>query len=244
MQDTIVTPIDQSTSKKMAKKYWVGMAVLVVVTLAGIGFGIFGMVAKGQTNDEVGLLNDELERKDEALKQAEEKLGTKIEIEPEVDTGTEGDVAANVSVAAAKDYIYIGGWGIKIKIPENLNSVSYVFDGGKEVLYVSGVVCGGGRCQYYPEFMEHAVSSGTGLGALSRYRKDDSSMRLEEQNGAKLFVNNDAAYIGGPVVYEDSEYYYVYSHGNALLGGATEVQWEVDSTAAVEDMLRHSVFAF
>lgn len=240
MQDTVAAPTVQVNDEKKTRKYLVGIVVLAIATLAGVGFGVYGMVMKGQTDDKVGALNSELERKDEALKQVEEKLGTKIEI------GAEGeqDLTSNANVPAAKDYIYIGEWGIKIKIPETLHSVSYVFYGGKDLLYVSGVTCGNGRCQYYPAFMENIVGNGTGLGALSRYRKDDSNLRVEEQDGAKLLVYNGDGYTLGPVVYEDNEYYLCYSHSQAAYGTESEQEWEIESADAVQDMLRHGVSAF
>lgn len=238
----INTP-NQNTSKKKHNKYFALTIVLAIVTLLGISFGVFGMVMNGQANQKAEALSNELAQKDTTLKQIEEKLGAQIEVETET-SDQEDDKVTNVSVSAAKDYIYIGEWGIKIKIPKNLHSVSYVFYGGKNLLYVSGVVCGDGRCQYYPAFMENTIGHGHGMTALGRYSKSDSSLRVEEAQGeARTLIQGDG-YMLGAIVYEDDEYYYAYVTEQMLVGTESERQWEIDSVEAIEKTLRSGISAF
>lgn len=175
----IASNSSQHATKKKVNKDLAIMIILVVIALAGVGFGIFGMVKNSQANQKADALNNELVQKDTALKQIEEKIGAQIEVETEASTATEAEkdnVIAKVSVSAARDYVYIGEWGIKIKISENLHSVSYVFSGN--ALYVSGVVCGDGRCQYYPTFMENALNEGSGLGCIGRYSRSEAGSEV------------------------------------------------------------------
>lgn len=224
------------------KPYVVAIVVLTVLMVAGAGFGVYGMITRGQADDKVGLLNSELEQKDEALKLAEEKLGAKIEIEPGADTEDEADAPSNTNVVAAKDYVYIGEWGIKIKIPENLHTVSYVFYAGRNVLYVSGAVCDDGRCQYYPAFIDNTLEHGTGLGALSRIHKSEAGGEIELGKNVAGKDENSRGF--GRVVYIDDDYFYTYEIANGLMGEQSEAQWEVDSAKAVGEMLMNGVSAF
>ncbi len=238
---TIVSSPSQNVTKKKVNKGLVTIVILVVIALAGVGFGIFGMVANGQANQKADALNEELAQKDTALKQIEEKLGAQIEVETE-DSDRKDDAIASVNVSAAKDYIYIGEWGIKIKVPENLHSVAYVYHGGKNVLYVSGVVCDGGRCQYYPEFMENTIEHGSGLGALTRHHKSEAGSEIVVGEGV---ASKDVDGRGfGMVVYTDEEYFYTYEGPNGIMGTGSEAQWEVESVKAVKDMLTSGVSAF
>lgn len=237
---TISTP-SQNVLKKKHGKYFTLTIVFAIVALLGISFGAFGIVMSEQANQKADTLSNELAQKDTALKQIEEKLGAQIEIETAMND-QEDDKMTNVSVSAAKDYIYIGEWGIKIKIPEALHSVSYVFDGGKDLLYVSGMVCGNDRCQYYPAFMENTVGHGSGLGALSRHHKSEAGSEIVV--GENVSGKDEDSRGFGKVVYVDDEYFYAYEITNGFTGTESEMQWELESAGIVGDMLTSGISAF
>lgn len=222
---------------RLGRKYIYVMVVMVIITVAGVGFGIFGMVTGTNKTNDARELEVRLEQKDEALKRLEERSGMTVEVEDKDEISE-----TVVDVVAAKDYIYIGEWGIKIKVPENLHSVSYVFYGGKNLLYVSGVVCGNGRCQYYPAFMENTVGSGTGLGALSRHHKSEAGGEIVV--GEYVAGKGDDARGFGRAVYVDDEYFYTYEMANGFMGVASETQWESESVGAVGEMLKNGVSKF
>lgn len=231
------------SKNRQKNKYLIPMIILAVIALGGICFGIFGMVMNGKSNQETKDLRADLEQKTEALNLAEEKLGAKIEVEPETQTPDEEPSSSNnANISASRNYIYVGEWGIKIQVPEELKSVSYNFIGGKDYLYVSGITCGNGQCQYYPQFLEDAVMNGSGLGALARYSKNDGTYTPQTENGVKILVHNGISV--GTVVYEDDTYYIVYGHPNGIFGTGEEQEWARSSIDLIEDMLTHSISAF
>lgn len=221
------------------------MIILAVLTCAGIGFGIFGLIMSSQSNRRSESLSGELEQKDEALKQVEEKLGAQIKIEESAKDKVEDkeEEAASVDVSAARDYIYIGDWGIKIKVSENLASVSYVFSRVQypDILYISGATKDG---QYVPSFVENSLHMGSGLIAIGRYSKDDQNILAETDpaSGARRLWYGGT--IAGTVIYEDDGYYFSYSHSQAAVGDESEKQWEANSADALEKMVQTGISAF
>lgn len=225
-------------AKKKVNKSTIAIIVSAIVACAGIGFGIFEMILHGEANQKTSALAEELDQKNEALKQAEDKLGAQIEVTP--DEGKEE--ITDVKVSAARDYIYVGEWGIKIKIPDNLTSVSYVFTRAEadDGLYITAVTKGG---QYVPSFLANSLNRGTGLVAIGRYRKDAvqaSSMEIGSD------VSDSAGNFLGNIVYVDDEYVFTYSRGNGIMSdnNQSDMEWERESTAAVEEMVKTGVSAF
>ena len=86
--------------------------------------------------------------------QIKEADGTITAVEaPEIKTTTDSGTTITIADSAAsnenpKDYIYIGAWGVKIKIPENLKGISYIYNNHTHLsLCVNGTANGG---QYAP----------------------------------------------------------------------------------------------
>lgn len=243
--DAIVSPMSTPTTKKSGKMvrqkpYAVAIGILAVLAAAGIGLGVTGLILNNGAKREVADLQAEVDQKNDAIKKIEEQLGAQVEIEEETDTG---EVSEEVKVSAATDYIYVGEWGIKIKVPEDLTSVTYTFVGGKDRIYISGAKRGE---QYYPTFLENSAERGSGMGVLHRYNKTDSSVdvQTDSETGAKGLTQKSDGYFLGSVVYENEDYYFCYSHAQGLSGTETERDWEITSADMVEDMLKHGVSAF
>ena len=96
----------------------IATVVACAVAVCGIGFGIYGMVQGSQKN-----ISD--------LKvQIKEEDGTVTTIEtPKIETSAENGTTVTIADSAVryenpKDYIYVGEWGVKIKIPDGL----YIYD--------------------------------------------------------------------------------------------------------------------
>lgn len=238
--------------KKHYDKRTVAVIVLAILALSGVGFGVFGMVSNGQANQRADALDSELGQKSEALKQAEEKLGAQIEIKPEAELEESDQESGKkpiteVQVLAARDYIYIGEWGIKIKVPEDLVSVTYHFIGGRGVLYVAGAKYREGGMHYHPSFLEDMENHSTGLGVLERHAKnnDNAEVQTDSKTGEKFLVGkNEWFNSGGVIVYEDDDYYYTYSGPHAVAGEELDRQWEADSAQLIADMFKHNISAF
>lgn len=109
----------QSKSKKSHGMLY-GMILLAILAAGGIGFGVWAMMDG----------NSQVAKKDEQIKDLNRQLAEKSQTVVDddmtvIDVGTEDNVAAAIDAA---DYIYIGEWGVKIRIPEGLRSeVDYNF---------------------------------------------------------------------------------------------------------------------
>lgn len=231
------------TVKKAGKKYIPVMVILAVLAVAGMGFGIFGMVMNGQSQQKADDLGVQLEEKQELLAQVQEKLG--VEVEPEVkEEGETEELVESVNVAAARDYIYIGEWGVKIKVPESLAAVSYVFGGGKTSLRIAASTAEG---QYTPHFVIDSIADGSGLVQLHRYNKREAepdSIKVGEW-AKKAGACEDFTCGLGEVVYieENGDYFFTLTQQQMDHGGE-EQQWERNSVEELVEMVKTGVSAF
>lgn len=235
-------------SKKQRNKLLPVVIVLAIVAVAGIGFGVFELIMNNQASSRAEALDSELAKKNEALKLTEEKLGAQIKIkeeeeDKEEDEKEEDEEVVKVDVSAARDYIYVGEWGIKIKVPGTLHTVSYVLSNAQypSTMYISGVICSDGRCQYVPDFLVNSLNSGSGLVAISRYDKTLAKAETIKNGSMAEDTSGNAL---GEVVYVGDDYYYTLTHGNGLMGTESERQWEAESADAVMEMVRTGISAF
>ena len=90
---------------------------------------------------------------------------------PKTDTPNCSNTGSDVDPG---EYIYIGEWGLKIKVPEGLSYVSYLFrhsgwtaDIEETTLSVYGTVS-----DYMPDFANSRNNDSIGLGELVRFHKD------------------------------------------------------------------------
>lgn len=197
-----------------------GIVVLIIVTVTGVGFGVYEMIQNNSKQNEVENLKTEVNKRDVTIAKIEENLGAKIDMN-EMETIV-------VAQTSSPDYVYIGQWGIKIKIPENLKEVSYLVnttnDGySRGFLVVSGVKEDSGR-QYVPEFAD--IEKNKCHSALMRVKKGSIG-----DGGAAWYVLEDRA------VYERGDYYYVYLRPQAVCSDKSEQQWEADTVNLIETML-------
>lgn len=103
------------------KKFWMGAAIVFgVLMVVGVAFGVVMMMNGNKKAEELSLQVEELEEKnDDLLDQLDEEI-SKIEFKP---------IQLIPVLVEPADYIYVGEWGIKIKKPENWQSMirEYVF---------------------------------------------------------------------------------------------------------------------
>lgn len=137
--------------------------------------------------------------------------------------------------AASSDYIYIGQWGIKIKIPENLKNLRYSYrgEGSDRFEYSDGTIkifdhesqvsvsgtagIGDGTV---PDFASHSES---GLGTVSRYKKE-------------TYDCEDASCPTHVTTIGDYEYYY--NHPQTVISQSqSDTEWEKASVELIQTML-------
>lgn len=101
--------------QKSGKGLKIATAIACIVAVCGIGFGVYGMVQSSQKDNQISDLKNEINI-----------LNGKLSLE-DGNNGASDEIIDDPSVANnnSKDYIYIGEWGLKLKLPEGLHEVSY-----------------------------------------------------------------------------------------------------------------------
>lgn len=168
--------------------------VLAILAIGGIAFGVITFISNTQ---EIAKLNDTIIEQETALQD-------------------------NIALAKTDDnstnkYIYIGEWGIKIKIPEELSWVGYDFMPSDKT---SSIAVYGAKGQFdaRPEFL-NAIDPGSGYGFITR-----APLGYGSVGGLKVFSN------GG------YDYYYTILQ-KAITDNAEQAELESASKALVETML-------
>ena len=138
----------QGSDKKQTNKGMIlGMILLAILAIGGIGFGVWAMMDGNQQK-----ANYDKQITD--LKEQNSELLSKLS-DADDDDDDDGDVIIDVDTDTSgvdtADYIYVGEWGLKIKIPESLDAVGYDFHTTEygDHLVVAGVKDGsGGEASY------------------------------------------------------------------------------------------------
>ena len=209
----------QDKSKKSHGMLY-GLILLAILAAGGIGFGVWAMMDG----------NSQVAKKDEQIASLNRQLAEKSEVV--VDDGTTvvdddegGDSTTSTSVANATDYIYVGEWGLKIKIPDSLSTVSYRFshEAGFTKVTVWGVDCSGGRCQFFPDYA-NVNENAHGMGSITRYPKGTT---FNEGSSPTL-------------VFSDESYDYYQYHPQMVYttdNPSDESKWEMDGINIINEML-------
>lgn len=217
----------QDKPKKKSHAMLYGMIFLAILAVAGIGFGVWAMLDG----------NSRAQKKDEQISQLQSQLAEKSEVVVDDDTTVVDDVddgggTTSTSVVNTADYIYVGEWGIKIKIPEGLNRVSYEFkqhgDDQTEgtTVAVSGTVGDG-----LPDFA-NIYKNISSLGTVSRVLKN----AYENYNFPDEM--RECGYEG--LVFSDDKYNYCYGHPQSVYSTVENEQaLETESVTVIQQMLNN-----
>lgn len=216
-----IAPVAENNKQNGGNGLKIATAIACIVAVCGIGLGVYGMIQSSQKDNQISDLKVQIKEGD----------GTVTTIEtPEIETTTDNGTTITITDSTiinedTKDYIYIGAWGAKIKIPENLKGISYIYDNHSRLsLCVNGIANGG---QYAPEFADIHKNT-DGLGCIMQYF--DSEL-TEEQKQTASFSNGD--------------FYLIYSHPQAVYSvDKDEQNWEVESVNLIQEMLTKNVSAF
>ena len=191
----------------------VGLILCLLIAAGGIGFGVWAWMDGNTQKDALNSQIAELKKQNNELR---EKLSNKPEVEEDVtvDVETESDVNP-------ADYIYVGEWGLKIKVPESLKIVNYSF--------VEGGV--------YGDYLSVAGAKDKTDGAVPAYAV------LSASTGSIVKSNSDDGFFPyGSLVYTDSKgnkYYYEGANGFPDLPEDELELWKEIRTI-IENMLRNS----
>ena len=212
----------KNAGEKKGKGMVLGMIFLVILAVGGIGFGMWAMM---DGNSQKEQLNSQIS----TLKQQNSELQEKLSNATTITTDTDTD---NSTVNTA-DYIYVGEWGLKIKIPEGLNKVSYEFKqlGGESQVEGTTIAVSGVAGDDLLDFANFNKNNST-LGAVMRIPKDTYS------NPEYGFSDEmkECGYAG--LVFSSGDYNYCYSHPQSVYStDENEQAAELESTKLIEQML-------
>jgi len=203
--DELPQPIDPKTDPKaialkslrkmttMSLIFGVLMVIFLVLSIVGLVFGI-------SQADKITTLEQSVATRDKVIKAVEETTGVSNIKKPE-------DVPV---YKATTGYIYLTDWHIKIKIPDNLTSVSYILNSYefRNSICFNAIQKG---IQYKPSFADPSKNLGR-QGCLSRIPVTDGDFDSTSgvRFGTKVFT------------YKDFNYFYVdptnFSTDSAELG--------------------------
>lgn len=186
-----------------------GMILLGILAVGGIGFGVWTMMDGDSQKEALNIQVD-------TLKQQVNELQEKTNNTTTVTSDTEID--SDVSVVNTADYIYIGQWGLKIKIPEGLSAIGYKFGEGN-----------------YGEYLAIAGAKTENSESLYKYTN------LENFLAGQILKSNseDGFYPYGALVYTDSDQNKYYYEGPQADMGSTEEEtsaWQAGANL-IKEML-------
>lgn len=207
-------------AKKKGNGMLIGLVVLVIVALGGIGFGVWAMI---NGNNQVADVNKQLtaaNQQVDELKKQNDELADKLAKQEQEKAEVEEDTSVKVNT---EDYIYVGEWGLKIKVPKGLNDVSYALERKEDnsvVLVIAGVK---GDNDRLPDFAN--LSKNTwGLLRVFRVTK-----------GTEMPLASPPTFI-----FSDGEYDYYHANPQAVYAESDEEKdLEVESVNMIKDMLRN-----
>ena len=208
MENGVSTPI-QSAPKKKNNGLIFGLVFCLILAVAGVGFGVYGMMRSSSTSSDLKVQVKDSSGSISVLD------ASAVEVADNTVTITETTPVATTTTSSDK-YIYIGAWGLKIALPDDLTPVSYRFS--DKSVCVSGAKYSGQ--QYVPDFADNAGRSP--LACVSRLGDDDERPDYAKQDpdftlgGYRFFVEG-----AQDVSSEDKD----------------EVDWEVESRNYVVDLL-------
>jgi hypothetical protein len=141
-----------------------------------------------------------------------------------------GEITPTPSVNT-EDYIYVGEWGLKIKIADGLNYVSYDYhhSGGPDQTEGTTLSISATTSNELNDFA-NPYRNTSSLGAISRTKKGTYE--------AMGYTSNEGCAVSSTLVFSDDEYNYCYSHPQDVYSLNEEDQkLEIASVNLIQTML-------
>ncbi|MDO4978561.1 MAG: hypothetical protein Q4E47_00165 [Candidatus Saccharibacteria bacterium] len=210
------------TMESSLKKFTTMTIVFGVLAVIFLIFGVVSLMLYLTQTDNLNTTQADLAKSERIVAQLEETTGMVIE--------TYEDVPV---YKATKGYIYITEWDIKIKIPENLESVSYILDQKFRPKICFNAVEKG--VQYFPDFADIAKNKGH-MGCL---------MRVSVNEGNYDPANQGLSF--GTPVFTYKDYTYFYTEGTTYsdpVNNAADLGLERTAMQIIKNMLRDNIEAY
>ncbi|MDO4753323.1 MAG: hypothetical protein Q4A36_03795 [Candidatus Saccharibacteria bacterium] len=199
----------------------IATAIACLVAVCGIGFGVYGMIRSSEKDNQISEKDGQIS---ELKVQVEDFNGKITTLETEkIETTDENGTTVTIVDSPVKnenpeDYIYVGEWGVKIKISDNLSNISYEFlgDGYSRSCRSLGLSASTRGDGSKPSFVKTGGDKGEYLGYVMRCPKED------------LYP------YGSNINISDPAYNYYYER---IQYSITQTDWESESVDAIKNML-------
>lgn len=172
----------QPSDAEKAKTYKILTIIFGAFAFIGIIVGIFSLVSNVNTSSQLATAESALKVTDAIIQKVEQETGktiTSVEDVPEYNPVT--------------GYIYITEWGIKFKIPEDLENVSYTLDQKyrPQICFAANKT----GIKYFPGFADIDQNT-SGLGCVTRVAtyEGDSDKDTGKSFGQKIYTYGDYNY--------------------------------------------------
>ncbi|MBQ9180578.1 hypothetical protein IJ135_00570 [Candidatus Saccharibacteria bacterium] len=220
-------PVFKNDAPKKNNGMMIGLIVACIVAVGGIAFGAFGMISGGQDTTK-------LQQQVATLQQQNAELAGQITAETiTITTPSEEEVELEpVVVENTSDFIYVGEWGLKIAIPEDLSFVSYRYlkspfsagAGYGEYLGVSAVQAN--AVEGLPAFANPFVNYGM-MCYVDRFPVDTDATQVNAAANLGQFIMSDGDY----------NYYFVGPQATYSAGDEARSAIEISSVEIIKNML-------
>lgn len=171
----IMTP--EEAAAKEIKKFKVLSIVLAIFSASFLIFSIWGLISSITTSNQLTQARSTISSQSAIIAAVEATTGVKITTPTDVPT-----------FKTTHGYIYLDGWNIKLKVPEDLTSVSYIFDQKYRPSICFNALKKG--VQYFPAFADIAQNTG-GMGCLVRVDTSEGNADEEGRSfGTLVFTDN------------------------------------------------------
>ncbi len=167
---------------KQVKKFSMLTIVFGILTAIFTVVAVVGLVLFMNDETKIVDLKEKLNNSEKIVRAVEEATGATITRPEEVPV-----------YKATTGYIYLSSWNIKIKIPENLEKVSYILNENyRENICFNAV---GKGVQYFPDFANIALNPGK-MGCLTRIKTAEGEFDAATgvSFGTKVFTYKDYSY--------------------------------------------------
>lgn len=191
--------------------------VMSIVAVIFLGLGVWGLVSSILKSNDLQELAQIADTQAEIISEIENQTGAEIT-----------SVETLPTYEATTGYIYISEWGVKIQIPEDLNTVSYILNQNYRPSICFNAVIKGN--QYFPPFADITKNPG-GMGCLTRVSTDEGAA---DTNGNSF----------GEQVFTNDGYNYFYTLRGTYSSDSAELGLENSSIAMIKSMLTNNVSAY
>lgn len=206
----------ETTPEQKAKTYMILAIVFGAFAFIGIILGISSLVSSINTSNKLASADVALSNANAIIAKVEEDTGVKI-------TSPDNVPAYNAVIGN----IYISEWGIKFKIPDDLENVSYILD----QKYRPQICFTGNKTgiKYFPAFADIDQNTG-GLGCVTRVATSEGD------------TDKDTGNSFGQKVYTYGEYNYFYTGPTAHFSqDAAEQGLEDTAVQIIKNMISNNI---